>query len=133
MAIIALDVGMKHTGICIYLEGICMPRGTYDTEAVHSEMEKIESEYHIDTIVIGMPYSLDGRETEMCRWIRGFVNNNPMLSLKHIEYINEALTSAEAENIMREQYGVQLRKKEKDAVAACLILENYINEKEKKE
>lgn len=127
MAILGIDMGMKHTGVCIYLEGICIPKGTFSTGQLDSELRNIINEYEIDKVVIGLPYSLDGRETDMCGWIRDFVRSSALLSSMHVEYVNEALTSKEAENLMRENYNTQKRKQHKDAVAACLILENYIN------
>lgn len=131
MAILGIDMGMKHTGVCIYLEGICMPRGTFSTGQIDSELQSIINEYDINIVVIGLPYSLDGRETAMCTWIRDFVRSSALLSAMHVEYVNEALTSKEAENLMRDNFNVQKRKQHKDAVAACLILENYINAQEK--
>ncbi len=128
---IAIDLGKKHTGICLYLEGICIPKDTINTEYLQERLISLIEEYDIYEIIVGLPLNMQLEETDMSVWVKGFVKEQKYLSAYKIIFVSEILTSVEAENIMREHYSIHERKGNKDAVSACLIMENYINEQKK--
>ncbi|MCL2383233.1 MAG: Holliday junction resolvase RuvX [Oscillospiraceae bacterium] len=94
-----------------------------------ASLDKILSEYQVDTIVVGMPYNMDGSKTERAEKTEKFIHK---LKCKYnkmkIEQIDERLTTVQADKTMIE-LGINKYKKKniRDTMAATYILETYIN------
>lgn len=83
----------------------------------------------VDTVVIGLPLSLAGDETEWTREVRTFGDAIARRSGLHVHYIDERLTSVAAERAVRSiglPRGEKHRKERVDAAAAVLILQAYL-------
>lgn len=127
MNLIGLDVGTKRTGICLYLEGICIPNKTIETSCMNERVSGLINEYSIDRIIAGVPLSKDGEETEMSAWIRKTVQESCSSLCIDTVFYNERYSSAEAKRKIRAS---GLETKDDDCISACIILEDYINEEE---
>ena len=84
-------------------------------------------------LVSGLPYNSDGSESDMTKEVLGFVDQLAERSKLPVETVDERLTSAEAEMILREQRqaGVRrrrVRKTDIDQVAAVLIAQAWLQE-----
>jgi putative Holliday junction resolvase len=88
--------------------------------------------YDVEKIVIGYPVRLDGSEGVQCEKVNSFKGLlNKTFSLPVVLW-PETLSTKEAEEILMNS-GVrwQKRKKMVDRLAACLILQNYLDSADK--
>ena len=95
-----------------------------------ANLDRIMSAYEIDTIVVGMPYNMDGTKTARAEITEKFIHK---LKCKYnkmkIEQIDERLTTVQANKTMIE-LGINKNKKKdiRDSIAATYILETYMNQ-----
>ena len=93
------------------------------------EIDKILEEYEIDTIVIGMPFNMNGTKSERAEKTEQFIHK---LKCKYnklkIESVDERLTTVAAHKTMN-MLDVNKNKKRSivDTISAVYILEIYIN------
>lgn len=85
----------------------------------------IIEENNVDTLVVGLPRNLDGRDTAQTRAVRQFVEAL-QLDLP-IVFQDEALTSQQAEAGLRQRKRGYNRG-DVDAEAAAIILTDYLGE-----
>jgi putative Holliday junction resolvase len=129
MAILCLDYGERYVGAAITdaderlaLRHSIIDRKQHDVfQAVRETVEREE----VSKILVGVPVSLSGRETEQTRVSLAFIEQltkalDPTIT---IESVDETLTSVEAENIVRFEGG---KKDDAHAEAARLMLEQYL-------
>ena len=134
--IIALDYGDVRIGIAMTdeLQTIASPIETYkrknNIEDDLNYLENFIKKNDVVKIVIGMPYNMDGSESDRAIKTKNFGEKLKEKCNLEILYIDERLTSVEAEEILI-QSGMkrQQRKENIDKIAASLILENYLNRK----
>lgn len=96
-------------------------------------LDQVIADWGPDVLVSGLPYNADGSESDMTTEVRAFA---ALLAERYglaVETVDERLTSAEAETILREQRqaGVRrrrVRKTDVDRVAAVLIAETWLRE-----
>jgi len=104
-----------------------------DGEPDWPALDKLVGEWGPDVLVSGLPYNADGSESDMTTEVRAFVELLARRYSLAVQTVDERLTSAEAETILREQrqQGVRRRKVRKtdvDRVAAVLIAESWLRE-----
>jgi putative Holliday junction resolvase len=128
--IIALDIGTKRIGIatCDALWMSANPLKTINRsndKIALEEIKKICQEYQTDTILIGIPYNMDGT--------LGFQAKNCLKFIEPLrkDYVileqDERLSSSTAEEILRNQGKKYTKNKALvDAMAASVILSEYI-------
>ncbi len=129
--ILTLDIGTKRIGIAVsdalWLGAV--PLYTIERKNDKTALDKIKEickEYNTKTILIGVPYNMDGT--------LGFQAKNCLDFIKPLEQEytilkqDERLSSNEAEEILR-QKGKKYTKNKAlvDTVAACIILESYLD------
>jgi len=131
--IIALDIGTKRIGVAVSdaLWFGAVPVKTIirknDNEAL-DEIKKICNEYNTKTILIGLPYNMDGSLGFQAKNCINFIS-----ALKQeydIIYQDERLSSETAENILKNA-GKKYTKNKGivDVTAACVILNDYLENK----
>jgi putative Holliday junction resolvase len=141
--VIAVDFGTRRIGIAVG----SMVTGTSSAittllarsgEPDWPELDKIIREWQPEVIVVGMPYNMDGSESEMTALVREFAE--VLIERYHlpVDTADERLTSAEASSILKEQRRLGLRQKkvEKtdiDSLAACLIAESWMQSEKTKQ
>ena len=92
-------------------------------------MDEIFLEYEVDTIVVGMPYNMDGTKSFRAEATDKFIHK---LKCKYnkmkIETMDERLTTVEAHRTMNE-LNINKHKKRQivDTISAVYILEKYIS------
>lgn len=129
--IISLDIGMKRTGICLFLEGILLPQGGEETEKLDKRLAQILSENDYSMAVVGLPLDAEMHETEMSAKIRERVRSLKSLEGLRVEFFDERLTTKEAERLSRESIRRERRKDAVDSLSAMLILEEYLRNEKK--
>jgi putative Holliday junction resolvase len=122
MKYLGIDWGEKRIGLAIREEEteMVIPFGVVSNI---DEVIKIIKNEEIDKIVIGSPISLKNEELEMKKKIDEFVTKLKRLTSKEIFLIDERLSSKAADNLP----GDKKNKASRDAIAAMLILENYLD------
>lgn len=130
MPVVAIDFGRKRIGLAItdgqgaYPLGIMERRSLkYDLEAIRSRL----AERAVSLIVVGLPLNMDGTEGPTARAARAFAEHLGAATGLPIEMFDERLTSFEAEERLREASASRAsRKAARDAVAATVILEGWL-------
>lgn len=136
--IAALDIGTVRVGIAMTNDDgtLALPYTTIHLKQhAHpfAEIARILTEHQICKVVVGWPLELDGSEGAAIRRTKQFlVQLKPCCpEVKWIKQ-DERLTSVAAEDALQamETTGSQ-RKNHVDAMAACLILQRYLEKKSK--
>src|SRR3989344_4321041 len=99
MIYLGIDYGSKRVGFAKgnSEERLAMPLITLPNDSLlPSMLRSMLSEEKIDEIIVGVPVSFDGKEYAQAREARAF--GDSLLEMgKPIHYVNEMLTSAQAE------------------------------------
>jgi putative holliday junction resolvase len=133
LRILGLDYGEKRIGVAIYDELGLTAQGlpTIMRKTKKHDWEILESlirNYKVEKIVIGYPVRLDGSEGVQCEKVNRFTTLlEATFSLPVVKW-PETLTTKEAEEILINS-GVRWEKRKKmvDKLAACLILQGYLD------
>lgn len=93
------------------------------------KLDEIMAKYEISTIVVGMPYNMNGTKTQRAEATEKFLHK---LKCKYnkikLETIDERLTTVAANKTMNFLEINKRKKKEiEDTISAVYILETYIN------
>jgi putative holliday junction resolvase len=133
MRIMGLDVGKRRIGIAITdpLAITARPHSTIDRgKDAPARIESIIAELEIGMILVGLPVHLSGVEGEQAKDVRKFVEKLQTRVTIPIEFRDERLTTVEAEYRLSDRRGDwRKRKKKIDAVAASVLLEDYLRER----
>ena len=131
-AALGLDVGRKRIGVAgcdrlgITVHGI----NTIIRKSWQDDMAELRSliiERSIDTLVIGLPYNMDGTLGHQAKHVQKFANGAAKYLGMAVEFVDERLTSFEAEEMMRSQ-GISTRENNAmiDRKAAAIILQQWL-------
>ena len=131
-AALGLDVGRKRIGVAgcdrlgISVHGIT----TIIRKTWHEDMHELRSrviERNIDTLVVGLPYNMDGTLGYQAKHVQKFAHGASKHLELNLEFVDERLTSYEAEEMMRSQ-GISTRDNKAmiDRKAAALILQQWL-------
>ncbi len=138
-----MDYGRARIGLAIASaeSRIARPLATLDRINRNEDMRRLRElvrEHGVKQIVVGLPLRLDGARGEMAGEAERFANRVRKQIGVPVEFVDERLTSWEAERILEEEFGRTLRddaaergKKKPakigvDAVAAAVILREYL-------
>lgn len=131
--IMGLDIGKVRIGIAFtdLLKIIASPYETYKCsgeEAVDfkyiADLAKVKE---TETIVCGMPYNMDGTDSDQTKYCREFIKKLSEFTDCKIVYVDERLSSWEAEQMMLEDDVSRKHRKEViDKIAASIILDSYL-------
>lgn len=128
---LCLDIGKARIGIAhsystlaSNFETLYCKSWTKDT----NKIAEIAQKYSAEEIIVGLPLNMDGTESEMCNYVKQFCNMLRTKTTAKIIFVDERLTSIEAENLMH-QANVKTSKKKGliDQIAATIILQTYLD------
>ena len=129
----ALDYGEVRIGIAMsdLLQTIASPFQTYKRKTESEDInffKNLVKEQEVEKIIVGLPLNMDGTEGERAEKTKEFGRKLFEETGLEIEYVDERLTSVEAEEMLI-QSGMRREKRKQviDKVAAALILESYLN------
>lgn len=133
--ILAIDYGRKFTGLSNYKVGVdpfifLFGRIKYESdEQLISELKNIVNDEFIEILVVGIPRFTDGKESKMTQTVKDFANKLSQQADIPVYFIDETLTTFEAEERMKNdpRFNFQVDMKQIDAVAASIILEEFVN------
>lgn len=129
MKILGIDYGTKRIGVAIgdtdtkTAVPLCVVHSSQS--AVHS-IEKIVKEERVGLIVVGLPLTTEGQESKSSGLVREFIKELDALKGIKVELQDERFTTKEVERVMR-GYGKAKKGVDKDAAAAALILQSWLD------
>jgi putative holliday junction resolvase len=130
MTIAGIDFGRKRIGLAICDEQAAYPLGTIERRSLKRDLEEIRSQLlarDVSLIVVGLPLSMDGTEGPSARAARTFAEHLAAATGVAVEMFDERLTSFEArERLAQSSASRKARKASRDAVAAAIILEGWL-------
>jgi putative Holliday junction resolvase len=133
--ILAVDYGLKRIGLAItdLLQITASPFDTIESVSFKKNALKIAQiarSNEVSEIVVGLPLSMNGDKSEMTDIVDKFIEELKNVSLLSVKAIDERLTTVQAERMLVEaDISRQKRKGLKDKVAAALILQAYLEQK----
>jgi len=124
----ALDLGAKRVGVAIAgdVARLAKPLTTLTNDAaLATELKALIQEHDVTVLVAGLPRGMQGQATAQTASIQEMGEElAKQLQLK-VHWQDEALTSHQAEQELRTRE-VRYNKAAVDALAACLILEDFL-------
>ncbi|MFO7262404.1 MAG: Holliday junction resolvase RuvX [bacterium] len=134
--ILGIDFGERRVGLAISdptgtiaqpLPALTRRRGKRPpVEAI----ARIAEEHGATDIVIGLPLTLEGEESDWTREVRAFGERLAQRTGLPVHYVDERLTSVRAERTVR-SLGLPKRERERktrvDTIAAMLLLQAYLD------
>jgi putative Holliday junction resolvase len=134
MRILGIDYGDARVGIAITdplnitVQGLETIQRNNCDKIVLKRLDEILKNYEVDTIVVGMPFNMNGTVSERAKITEKFIHK---LKCKYnkikIEKIDERLTTVEAHKTMNFLNVNKFKKKNiVDTISAVYILETYI-------
>lgn len=97
------------------------------TEARFAAIERLVAEWHPAGFVVGLPRHADGGEHAVAKLAGKFARRLGARFGLPVAFVDETLTSAEAEARLREAGGRRRTKGDVDAHAAAVILQSYLD------
>ena len=130
--LMALDYGDVRIGVAVSDLSKTIASGfeTYKCKNLELDLNHFATLAHeqdVEKFIIGLPLNMDGSEGPRAEKTRLFGDELSKITNLPVEYVDERLTSVEAEEILISA-GVRREKRKEviDKVAATLILESYL-------
>lgn len=137
MRIMAIDYGDARTGVAIsdaagILAGFTTVIHSRRSEQVLEELSALITEHRVEELVMGFPRNMDGTEGPRAELYRAFAASLSEKTGMEVHLWDERRTTIEAHQILHAS-GKKMKnhKKTVDAVAATLILEGYLNRRQR--
>ncbi|BAU64823.1 Holliday junction resolvase YqgF [Stanieria sp. NIES-3757] len=132
---LGLDVGQKRLGVagCDGTGLIATAITTIKRSSFQQDVAKLKAivlERQVEVLVVGLPYSMDGSIGFQAKQVQKFTQRISQALQLPVEYVDERLTSVEAEAQLKTQKRFSLTQKELiDAQAAAIILQQWLDER----
>jgi putative Holliday junction resolvase len=133
-SVLGFDYGKKRIGIATgqTITKTATPCRTINQTGGNPDWQAIEAEikqWKPQALIVGIPYYPDGSENPMTDAARHFCYElEKRFKLPVIE-VNEALSSIEAEEIVRENIKINKQNKDEiDKMAAAIIVQRWLNQ-----
>jgi putative holliday junction resolvase len=137
MTIAGIDFGRKRIGLAISDSQAAYPVGTIERRSLRRDLDEIRSQLlarGVSLIVVGLPLSMDGTEGPSARAARTFAEHLGAAMGIAVEMFDERLTSFEARERLAESSAPRrAAKASRDAVAAAIILEGWLESRRRSE
>lgn len=126
--ILALDIGIKRTGIAraSNIARIAEPLSSVPTHDSIDSINEYISKHRTEAVVVGLPRSLAGKDTDQTQWVRRWVDSAKTKINVPLYWQDEALTTKSAQSV-----GFKSKQPaDEDAVAAAIILQDFLDSPE---
>ena len=130
--VLAIDPGTKRTGLAmsdelgITAQGLETYTGSWQMLIEH--VGRLDGEYGIISVVIGLPLSMSGVELEGARRSRELATEIEKEYGIEVVLRDERMTSLEAERVMKQEGRIK-NAGDIDRLSAVLLLQSYIEER----
>lgn len=132
MRALGLDLGERRIGVAVSSGSVASPIETVvrsgDRGADHRRLLAIAAEWEVDTIVVGLPLSLDGSEGPAARSARAEMAELAAATSCAVVPYDERLTSVTANRLLREgEVPGRSRRQVVDQLAAAVMLQAWLD------
>ena len=129
-----VDYGDKRIGVAL-TDALCIISSPYEVfqnlspEQSLQHLNDLIKQFNVDEVAMGLPLNMDGSEGERAKIHRNFGQKLSDLSGVKVVFVDERLTSAEAEEILIQSNVRREKRKELiDKISAQIILQTYLNQ-----
>jgi putative Holliday junction resolvase len=130
---LGLDVGKKRIGVAgcdgtgLIATGITtIERTSFERDI--EQLRQLVEEREVQILVVGLPYSMDGSLGFQAQQVQKFARRLAKALQLPVEYVDERLTSLEAEQQLKEKKRFSSRDKGAiDRLAAAIILQQWLD------
>lgn len=136
--IIGFDFGLKRIGVATGNEVTAtaqslQPIQTKNCEPIWSQIHSVIVEWKPTLLLVGLPLNMDGTEGKICRQARHFAGQLQSRFDLPVSMVDERLSSNEADHLLTESASpgksrTRQREKNRDSLAAELIIRTYLND-----
>lgn len=133
MKTLGIDFGLKRVGLALTDPGGIMaypvaPIVRTTRDALFAELTELMAREDVGRVVVGLPLSMDGEDTETTRQARNFAASLERRVSVSVELVDERLSSVEASERMSDAGISKKRQKPTlDSRAAAIILETWLS------
>jgi putative Holliday junction resolvase len=130
MVVIAIDHGRRRIGIAATGEHkVVVPVATVEELSLKLSVEAVArclAQQKADLVIVGLPLNMDGTRGSQALAAERFADELRLTTGLTVELFDERLTSLEARERLRNVPDRRKRGPSLDAVAACVILESWL-------
>ena len=136
--VLAVDYGRRRIGLAVCdplgvtVRGLATIRRDDDLESAIRQVAEQVRAADVQLVLMGLPLHTDGRESDMSAEVRRFATRLEEQIEPPLEWVDEGLTSWEAEENLRER-GVRLSQARREGLidqeAACCLLRAWLRER----
>lgn len=132
---LGLDVGKKRIGVagCDGTGLIATGLTTIERTSFQNDLEQLQqlvAARQVQVLVIGLPYTMNGELGFQARQVQKFADRISKALQLPIEYVDERLTSVQAEELLQAERRAPSRHKALiDRKAAAIILQRWLDER----
>lgn len=133
-SVMGIDYGLKRIGIATgqTITSSASPITTLnqiDGSPDWPALGQLIAQWRPQALIVGMPYHVDGTENEMTKIVAAFCLELEQRFALPVYTINEALSSYEAEAMLKKNTKIgKHNKHEIDKMAAAIIVQNWLNQ-----
>jgi putative Holliday junction resolvase len=138
MIIMGIDWGRARIGVAISdeLGFMAHPLAFLEVKSergVLAELKALVERHRADEIVLGLPRNMDGTEGDSAAAVRRFAEKLSSETGRPVSFADERLTTWQADKLLGEEMNVRgkKRKRVRDQMAACLILQSHLDARKK--
>ena len=139
MKYLGLDLGSRTLGVAVSTSGVFVTsldviRHNEEYDKLVDKVKSLVDEYKIDVIVLGLPKNMNNTLGDKANLSIEFKEKLEKATNKEVVLEDERLTTVIATNsLINTNNSRDKRKKVVDSVAATIILQSYLDRKNKKE
>lgn len=130
---LGLDVGSKRIGVAgcdgtgLIATGLTtIERTSFERDV--AQLRELVEQRQVQVLVVGLPYSMDGTIGFQAKQVQKFAKRLAKALQLPVEYVDERLTSFEAEELLKAQNRSPSRNKSLiDRKAAAIILQQWLD------
>lgn len=128
--LLGLDIGAVRTGVAIVRSVSMIPSSfavINNQDTIHNEVAGMVRENNAIGVVIGLPRSMNGQETEQTAYVRVVAARIEQAIAIPVYFVDEAVTSIRAEDELRSRRK-NYQKEDIDMLSAVYILEDFLQQ-----
>lgn len=135
MKAMGIDFGLRRIGVAFSDETkfLASPYQVYTRQNDEQDLQyfvNLIEQYKVDEIVCGLPMNMQGQEQDIALSTRNFIEQLQSKTNIKLTFVDERLSSVMAEDILKQtERDWKKRKQKLDAVAASIILQDYLDAK----
>lgn len=130
---LGFDFGFKRIGVAVGQRLTCSATPLATLAARQGipdwkDVEKLITQWRPDALIVGFPTCIDDTELYTTEAARRFAKKLAKLCHLEVHLVDERLSTVEARSYLFERGGFKkIKKTEVDSIAACIILEQWLN------